>query len=91
MGADFRLARLTSPSLSSQETVRKFMEHECDGLPLKLLVPQCHHVLDVYFPLAIAYFQSQIVRACGPAAHLPSHAAPCPPCQIPQHNACTHT
>lgn len=43
-----------------QETVRKFMEHECDGLPLKLLVPQCHHVLDVYFPLAIAYFQSQI-------------------------------
>ncbi|KAM4866593.1 pulmonary surfactant-associated protein B [Thomomys bottae] len=43
-----------------QDTVHKFLEHECDVLPLKLLVPQCHRVLQVYFPLVIDYFQSQI-------------------------------
>ncbi|XP_008527489.2 pulmonary surfactant-associated protein B isoform X1 [Equus przewalskii] len=43
-----------------QDTMRKFLERECDVLPLKLLVPQCHHMLDVYFPVVIDYFQSQI-------------------------------
>nr|XP_040127559.1 pulmonary surfactant-associated protein B isoform X2 [Ictidomys tridecemlineatus]XP_040127560.1 pulmonary surfactant-associated protein B isoform X2 [Ictidomys tridecemlineatus] len=43
-----------------QKTIRKFLEHECDDLPLKLLVPQCRQVLDNYFPLVIDYFQSQI-------------------------------
>uniref|UniRef100_A0A8C4KZI2 Pulmonary surfactant-associated protein B n=1 Tax=Equus asinus asinus TaxID=83772 RepID=A0A8C4KZI2_EQUAS len=45
-----------------QDTIRKFLERECDVLPLKLLVPQCRHMLDVYFPVVIDYFQSQIVR-----------------------------
>ncbi|XP_048209510.1 pulmonary surfactant-associated protein B isoform X2 [Perognathus longimembris pacificus] len=43
-----------------QDTIRKFLEHECDVLPLKLLVPQCRHVIEVNFPLVIDYFQSQI-------------------------------
>ncbi|XP_073906222.1 pulmonary surfactant-associated protein B isoform X2 [Castor canadensis] len=50
-----------------QDTIRKFLEHECDVLPLKLLVPQCRNVLEVYFPLVIDYFQSQISpkAVCG--------------------------
>ncbi|XP_051059007.1 pulmonary surfactant-associated protein B isoform X2 [Phodopus roborovskii] len=43
-----------------QDTIRKFLEQECDILPLKLLVPRCRQVLDVYLPLVIDYFQSQI-------------------------------
>ncbi|XP_066228435.1 pulmonary surfactant-associated protein B [Saccopteryx leptura] len=43
-----------------QDMIRTFLEHECDVLPLKLLVPQCRRVLDTYFPLVIDYFQSQI-------------------------------
>ncbi|XP_008838515.1 pulmonary surfactant-associated protein B isoform X2 [Nannospalax galili] len=43
-----------------QDTVRKFLEQECDILPLKLLVPRCRQVLDDYLPLVIDYFQSQI-------------------------------
>ncbi|KAK7806600.1 hypothetical protein U0070_017205 [Myodes glareolus] len=43
-----------------QNTIRKFLEQECDILPLKLLVPRCRKVLDVYLPLVIDYFQSQI-------------------------------
>nr|prf surfactant protein B [Mus musculus] len=43
-----------------QEAIRKFLEQECDILPLKLLVPRCRQVLDVYLPLVIDYFQSQI-------------------------------
>uniref|UniRef100_A0A5F9DAN3 Pulmonary surfactant-associated protein B n=1 Tax=Oryctolagus cuniculus TaxID=9986 RepID=A0A5F9DAN3_RABIT len=50
----------TNHAWQQGDTIRKFLEHECDVLPLKLLVPQCHHVLDVYFPLTITYFQSQI-------------------------------
>ena len=57
------------------------MERECDILPLKLLVPQCHHMLDTYFPVVIDYFQNQIVRAQQPhlqpaSLHSP-HAHPC--------------
>ncbi|XP_004708069.1 pulmonary surfactant-associated protein B [Echinops telfairi] len=40
--------------------MRKFLEQQCDLLPLKLLVPQCHHALNVYYQLVIDYFQSQI-------------------------------
>ncbi|XP_049713165.1 pulmonary surfactant-associated protein B isoform X2 [Elephas maximus indicus] len=43
-----------------QDTIRRFLEHQCDVLPLKLLVPRCHHALDLYYPLVISYFQSQI-------------------------------
>ncbi|XP_013006935.1 pulmonary surfactant-associated protein B isoform X4 [Cavia porcellus] len=43
-----------------QKTIRKFLERECDVLPLKLLVPRCHSVLETYFPLVIDYFQSHI-------------------------------
>lgn len=43
-----------------QDTMRKFLERECDILPLKLLVPKCRQVLDTYFPLVLDYFQSQI-------------------------------
>lgn len=43
-----------------QDAIRKFLEQECDILPLKLLVPRCRQVLDVYLPLVIDYFQSQI-------------------------------
>ncbi|XP_026927855.1 pulmonary surfactant-associated protein B isoform X1 [Acinonyx jubatus] len=43
-----------------QDSIRKFLERECDVLPLKLLVPQCHHMLDTYFPVVIDYFQNQI-------------------------------
>nr|6VZD_A Chain A, Pulmonary surfactant-associated protein B [Mus musculus]6VZD_B Chain B, Pulmonary surfactant-associated protein B [Mus musculus]6VZD_C Chain C, Pulmonary surfactant-associated protein B [Mus musculus]6VZD_E Chain E, Pulmonary surfactant-associated protein B [Mus musculus] len=43
-----------------QEAIRKFLEQECDILPLELLVPECRQVLDVYLPLVIDYFQSQI-------------------------------
>ncbi|XP_055475307.1 pulmonary surfactant-associated protein B [Psammomys obesus] len=43
-----------------QDTIRKSLEQECDILPLKLLVPRCRQVLDVYLPLVIDYFQSQI-------------------------------
>ncbi|KAM5227270.1 pulmonary surfactant-associated protein B [Ctenodactylus gundi] len=43
-----------------QKTIRNFLENECDVLSLKLLVPQCHRVLEIYFPQIINYFQSQI-------------------------------
>ncbi|XP_062934823.1 pulmonary surfactant-associated protein B [Cynocephalus volans] len=43
-----------------QDKVRNFLQQQCNALPLKLLVPQCHHVLDIYLPLVIDYFQSQI-------------------------------
>ncbi|XP_032034309.1 pulmonary surfactant-associated protein B isoform X1 [Hylobates moloch] len=43
-----------------QDTMRKFLEQECNVLPLKLLMPQCKQVLDDYFPLVIDYFQNQI-------------------------------
>ncbi|XP_060043194.1 pulmonary surfactant-associated protein B [Erinaceus europaeus] len=43
-----------------QDEMRKFLEHECDVLPIKLLVPQCHHILDIYFPTVIDYFQNHI-------------------------------
>ncbi|XP_037351455.1 pulmonary surfactant-associated protein B-like [Talpa occidentalis] len=43
-----------------QNTMRKFLERECDNLPLKLLVPQCHQILDFYFPLVVSYFQDRI-------------------------------
>ncbi|XP_015419588.1 PREDICTED: pulmonary surfactant-associated protein B [Myotis davidii] len=43
-----------------QDAMRKFLEQECDVLPLKLLVPKCRQVLDAYFPLILDYFQSQI-------------------------------
>lgn len=56
--------------------MRKFLEHECDVLPLKLLVPQCHHLLDTYFPVVVDYFQSQIVRAQQPRLQPASLTAP---------------
>ncbi|XP_021553402.1 pulmonary surfactant-associated protein B [Neomonachus schauinslandi] len=43
-----------------QDMMRKFLEQDCDVLPFKLLVPQCHHLLDTYFPVVVNYFQSQI-------------------------------
>lgn len=58
--------------------MRKFLEQDCDVLPFKLLVPQCHHLLDTYFPVVIDYFQSQIVRARQPCLQPASLTAPCP-------------
>ncbi|XP_037663209.1 pulmonary surfactant-associated protein B isoform X2 [Choloepus didactylus] len=43
-----------------QDTLWRFLQHECTVLPMRLLVPQCHQVLDVYFPRVIDHFQSQI-------------------------------
>ncbi|XP_061288655.1 pulmonary surfactant-associated protein B isoform X2 [Bos javanicus] len=43
-----------------QDSVRKFLEQECDVLPLKLLAPLCRHLLDTYFPLIIEHFQSHM-------------------------------
>uniref|UniRef100_A0A8C6B097 Pulmonary surfactant-associated protein B n=1 Tax=Monodon monoceros TaxID=40151 RepID=A0A8C6B097_MONMO len=48
----------------SQDTIREFLEHECDVFPLKLLGSQCHLKLDTYFPLVIHHFQSQMA-ICG--------------------------
>ncbi|XP_004437277.1 PREDICTED: pulmonary surfactant-associated protein B isoform X2 [Ceratotherium simum simum] len=67
------LANMTKEAIF-QDTMRKFLEHQCDVLPLKLLVPQCRHLLDVYLPVVIDYFQSQInpraicdhLRLCKP-------------------------
>uniref|UniRef100_A0A452SU64 Pulmonary surfactant-associated protein B n=1 Tax=Ursus americanus TaxID=9643 RepID=A0A452SU64_URSAM len=53
------LTKMTKEAIF-QDRMRKFLEHECDVLPLKLLVPQCHHLLDTYFPVVVDYFQSQI-------------------------------
>ncbi|XP_045684414.1 pulmonary surfactant-associated protein B [Phyllostomus hastatus] len=53
------LTKMTKEAIF-QDTIRKFLENECDILPLKLLVPRCHHVLEAYFPLVIDYLQSQI-------------------------------
>ncbi|XP_076990988.1 pulmonary surfactant-associated protein B isoform X2 [Tamandua tetradactyla] len=43
-----------------QDTLRRLLEHECTVLPMKLLVPQCHQVLDVFFPRVIDHFRSQL-------------------------------
>lgn len=75
VGAVLIKAKLTVPSLPAQDTIRKFLEQECEILPLKLLVPRCRQVLDVYLPLVVDYFQSQIVRA-----------PTCPP--HPPHSSC---
>nr|XP_035973291.1 pulmonary surfactant-associated protein B isoform X2 [Halichoerus grypus] len=53
------LTKMTKEAIF-QDTMRKFLEQDCDVLPFKLLVPQCHHLLDTYFPVVIDYFQSQI-------------------------------
>ncbi|XP_029793591.1 pulmonary surfactant-associated protein B isoform X2 [Suricata suricatta] len=53
------LTKMTKEAIL-QDTIRKFLEHECDLLPLKLLVPQCHHMLNTYFPVVIDYFQNEI-------------------------------
>uniref|UniRef100_A0A8C0MZE4 Pulmonary surfactant-associated protein B n=1 Tax=Canis lupus familiaris TaxID=9615 RepID=A0A8C0MZE4_CANLF len=53
------LTKMTKEAIF-QDMVRKFLEHECDVLPLKLLTPQCHHMLGTYFPVVVDYFQSQI-------------------------------
>ncbi|XP_075418772.1 pulmonary surfactant-associated protein B [Tenrec ecaudatus] len=53
------LTKMTKEAIF-QDSMRKFLEQQCAILPLKLLVPQCHHVLDVYYPLIVEYFQSQI-------------------------------
>ncbi|XP_045049820.2 pulmonary surfactant-associated protein B [Desmodus rotundus] len=53
------LTKMTKEAIF-QDTIRKFLENECDVLPLKLLVPRCRHVVEVYFPLVIDYLQSQI-------------------------------
>ncbi|XP_004271674.1 pulmonary surfactant-associated protein B [Orcinus orca] len=44
----------------SQDTIREFLQHECDVFPLKLLGSQCHLMLDTYFPLVISHFQSHM-------------------------------
>ncbi|XP_057597955.1 pulmonary surfactant-associated protein B [Hippopotamus amphibius kiboko] len=57
-----------------QDTTRTLLEQECDVLPLKLLVPQCRHVLDTYFPQVIDRLQSlmnpkavcELVGLCKP-------------------------
>ena len=59
--------------------MRKFLEQECDVLPLKLLVPLCRHLLDTYFPLIIDHFQSQMVRPALLASRLPPSQLPCLP------------
>nr|XP_025724052.1 pulmonary surfactant-associated protein B isoform X1 [Callorhinus ursinus] len=53
------LTKMTKEAIF-QDRMRKFLEKECDTLPSKLLVPQCSHLLDTYFPVLIDYFQSQI-------------------------------
>uniref|UniRef100_G1L6C9 Pulmonary surfactant-associated protein B n=1 Tax=Ailuropoda melanoleuca TaxID=9646 RepID=G1L6C9_AILME len=53
------LTKMTKEAIF-QDRTRKFLEHECDVLPLKLLVPQCRHLLDTYFPVVVDYFQRQI-------------------------------
>lgn len=78
--------------------MRKSLEHECDILPMKLLVPHCYKIVDIYFPLVIDYFQNQIVRALPamptqpkdththrtPAQHTHHTHRPCPqPVQEP--------
>ncbi|VTJ92290.1 Hypothetical predicted protein [Marmota monax] len=80
------LTKMTKENIF-QKTIRKFLERECDVLPLKLLVPQCHHVLDNYFPLVIDYFQSQTVSA--QTSHLPALPTwpPGPPQPITQPKA----
>ena len=75
--------------------MRKFLEQECDVLPLKLLVPQCRHLLDTYFPLIVDHFQSRMVRPANLASSLPPSQPPylpfprvTPTCGTPAH---THT
>ncbi|XP_007947089.1 pulmonary surfactant-associated protein B [Orycteropus afer afer] len=53
------LTKMTKEAIF-QDSIKKFLEQQCDVLPVKLFVPQCHHMLDNYFPLVIDYFQSQI-------------------------------
>ncbi|KAK2502510.1 hypothetical protein MC885_002590 [Smutsia gigantea] len=53
------LTKMTKEAIF-QDTIRKFLENECDILPLKLFVPRCRHMLDIYFPVVTDYFQSQI-------------------------------
>ncbi|XP_049640568.1 pulmonary surfactant-associated protein B [Suncus etruscus] len=43
-----------------QDKMKKFLKRECDAFPVKLLVPQCHRVLDIYFPMVINYFQTHV-------------------------------
>ena len=59
--------------------MRKFLEQECDVLPLKLLAPLCRHLLDTYFPLIIEHFQSHMVRPAHLASRLPPSQPPCLP------------
>ncbi|XP_058135009.1 pulmonary surfactant-associated protein B isoform X2 [Dasypus novemcinctus] len=53
------LTKMTKEALF-QDAMRTFLERECAALPTKLLVPQCHRLLDTYFPQLVDYLQSQI-------------------------------
>ncbi|XP_068957062.1 pulmonary surfactant-associated protein B [Petaurus breviceps papuanus] len=49
-----------------KKTVEHFLEEECSKLPLKLMIPNCQHMLDEYLSLIITRFQGQIPkRICG--------------------------
>ncbi|KAM9212126.1 pulmonary surfactant-associated protein B [Dugong dugon] len=52
------LTKMTKKAIF-QDVIWRFLEHQCDILPLKLLAPRCRHALDLYYPVVINYFQSQ--------------------------------
>ncbi|XP_020825197.1 pulmonary surfactant-associated protein B isoform X2 [Phascolarctos cinereus] len=49
-----------------KKTIQHFLEEECSKLPVKLMVPNCQHIVDEYLSLLITHFQGQIPkRICG--------------------------
>ncbi|XP_072493058.1 pulmonary surfactant-associated protein B isoform X2 [Notamacropus eugenii] len=46
-----------------KKTIDHFLEEECSKLPLKLMVPNCKHLVDQYLSLLITHFQGQIPKS----------------------------
>ncbi|KAG6924743.1 surfactant protein B, partial [Chelydra serpentina] len=46
-----------------QESIQKYLTHECTLLPLRTLVPHCQKVVDTYFTLFITCLEGQIKPA----------------------------
>ncbi|XP_043846040.1 pulmonary surfactant-associated protein B [Dromiciops gliroides] len=49
-----------------KKTIQRFLEEECSKLPIKLMIPNCQHIVDEYLSLLISHFQGQIPnKVCG--------------------------
>uniref|UniRef100_A0A4X2KSD8 Pulmonary surfactant-associated protein B n=1 Tax=Vombatus ursinus TaxID=29139 RepID=A0A4X2KSD8_VOMUR len=45
-----------------KKTIQHFLEEECSKFPVRLMIPNCQHIVDEYLSLLITHFQGQIPK-----------------------------